>query len=69
MVNEIVGDLGDRNSIFQYYHFPNCPNCEKCKLKNECKQQIMVQINERINQSSAFLNQKQVQFDIENNQE
>lgn len=36
---------------------------------NECKQQIMVQINERINQSSAFLNQKQVQFDIENNQE
>lgn len=69
MATEIVGDLRDRNDIFQYYRFPNCPNCEKCKLKNECKQKIIAQINERINQSSVLLNQQQVQFDIENNQE
>lgn len=69
MTSEVVGDLFDRNAIFQYYKFPNCPNCGKCKLKQECKQKVMMQIKERINKKSVVIEQQQVQSDIENNQE
>lgn len=69
MMTEVVGDLDDRNAIFQYYKFPNCPNCEKCKLKQECKHEAIMQLNDCVNRNSALLDQQEVQFDIENNKE
>lgn len=66
---EVVEDLKDRSKIFQYYKLPNCPFCRDCTLSDECKQEYMSKLNEKINSKSIQLDQLKTQEIIEGNDE
>lgn len=34
--NEVLADLSDPDSIFQYLKLPNCGNCSNCDVQTEC---------------------------------
>ena len=64
LANEILTDMSNKDTVFQYFQIPDCFNCEKCSCATKCTYHTLLRIDKRI--QDAYKQNLPIQNEIDN---